>query len=127
LSLPSGLEFGVAPVDELVLGEFGVEGDAEESALVAGIDFGESGVGFGDFAIRGNNAKAAKSLGDQQVVVGKKGEAPRRDETFCNDNALVAHVELLLLDAGLAKEGGPLVGNVRVWNFNALTMEIEES
>ncbi len=68
---------GVAPVDELVLGKLGVEGEAEETALAACVDSGEAGDRFRNLAVRGQDAEAAGFLCDEDIAGRKEGDAPR--------------------------------------------------
>ncbi len=72
------LTFGVAPVEELVGSEFGIEGEA------------------GELAIGGDDAELAGSSGDEHVAVGAEGETLWGVEAFGDGDNFKGDVELLL-------------------------------
>ena len=97
----------------MILGEFGIESEAEEASLAAGVDGEEAGDGRGDFAIGGEDAEAAGFLCDEDVAAGEECDAPGLFEATGDGDKFKCYVELLLSDAGLAGEGGLLAGAVR--------------
>lgn len=74
---PTRAAFGVADIHDTVLGVFGVQGDVVETALTAIGDGGHTGDGTLGLSGRVDETQVASSLGDEDAVVGQKGDRPR--------------------------------------------------
>jgi hypothetical protein len=68
---------GVGKIDEVVLGEAGMQRDVEQPALADGRDLRQSGNRLRvEPAVLADDAEPPWALGDQHSAVGKKGESP---------------------------------------------------
>src|SRR5690606_41362244 len=68
---------GVAPEDGPVRGKVRAEGDVEQAALTAGVHLGEARDGRAEGAVGGDEAEAARPLGDEETAVRQRLDGPR--------------------------------------------------
>ncbi|MNY02712.1 hypothetical protein D3C86_1352960 [compost metagenome] len=103
---------GVAPVDHAVLTEARPDDDVQQTALAARVDGGQARDRGADLTLGADDPHPARLLRHQPLAVRQQGQAPGMHQTRSHDGMGHRHGGLDAGRAGLALEGGLLIGIV---------------